>query len=73
AFFVGCDVSVQRAAHYSRLFRFVNTSFEADSAPSSSTPKGFRRSEPPIMAGFSFTSTPSFEGVAAASWSLSPK
>ncbi|WP_242894487.1 hypothetical protein, partial [Stenotrophomonas maltophilia] len=55
----------QRAAHYSRLFRFVNTFFQgrltgvdvvADAA-SSLDPKVFRRCEPPIMAGLSALST----------------
>lgn len=60
-----------RAAHYSRLICFVNTFFQgrhtevdvvADAA-SSFAPRGFRRCEPPIMSGFSFPSTPSFEVV----------
>ena len=55
----------KRAAHYSRLFRFVNTFFQgrltgvdvvADAA-SSLDPRVFRRCEPPIMAGLSALST----------------
>ena len=55
----------ERAAHYSRLFRFVNTFFQgrltgvdvvADAA-SSLDPRVFRRCEPPIMAGLSALST----------------
>jgi hypothetical protein len=56
-----------RAAHYSRLFRFVNTLFRGPPHRSGrccrccfvvATRRSFRRSEPPIMSGFSFPSTP---------------
>jgi len=58
-----------RAAHYSRLFRFVNTFFQGrytevdvvDSAASTSDPRAFRRCEPPIMPDFFSPSTPSFD------------
>src|SRR5689334_4579792 len=60
-----------RAAHYSWLFRFVNTLFSRAASPKwtllpmllrRATRRSFRRSEPPIMSGFSFPSTPCFEG-----------
>ena len=61
-----------RAAHYSRQIRFVNTFFQGRFAVAkrycrycfvAPTRRSFRRSEPPIMSGFSFPSTPSFEEV----------
>ena len=61
-----------RAAHYSRQIRFVNTFFQGRFAVANrccrccfvvATRRSFRRSEPPIMSGFSFPSTPSFEEV----------
>ncbi|WP_262225995.1 hypothetical protein, partial [Stenotrophomonas maltophilia] len=64
------------AAHYSRLFRFVNTFFQgrltgvdvvADAA-SSLDPKAFRRCEPPIMPDFSSPSTPSFDHLVRRWW-----
>ncbi|MDN8648452.1 hypothetical protein Q0S62_08480, partial [Stenotrophomonas indicatrix] len=64
------------AAHYSRLFRFVNTLFQgrltevdvvADAA-SSLDPKAFRRCEPPIMPDFSSPSTPSFDDLVRRWW-----
>ena len=61
-----------RAAHYSRLICFVNTFFQGRFTEVNRccrcrfvvpTRRSFRRSEPPIMSGFSFPSTPSFEEV----------
>jgi len=60
-----------RAAHYSRLFRLVNTFFQGRFTEVNRCCRcrfvvrlrGFRRCEPPIMSGFSFPSTPSFEEV----------
>jgi len=61
-----------RAAHYSRQIRFVNTFFQGRFAVANrccrccfvvATRRSSRRSEPPIMSGFSFPSTPSFEAV----------
>ncbi|WP_235648710.1 MULTISPECIES: hypothetical protein, partial [Stenotrophomonas maltophilia group] len=66
----------QRAAHYSRLFRFVNTFFQgrltgvdvvADAA-SSLGPRAVRRCEPPIMPDFSSPSTPSFDQLVRRWW-----
>ncbi|HHA2765695.1 TPA: hypothetical protein ACOEQU_004102, partial [Stenotrophomonas maltophilia] len=65
-----------RAAHYSRLFRFVNTFFQgrltgvdvvADAA-SSLDPRAFRRCEPPIMPDFFSPSTPSFDHLVRRWW-----
>ena len=65
-----------RAAHYSGLFRFVNTFFQGrltevgvvDSAASTLNPKAFRRCEPPIMPDFSSPSTPSFDQIVRRWW-----
>lgn len=61
-----------RAAHYSRLICFVNTFFQGRFTVVNRCcrcrfvvpiRRSFRRCEPPIMSGFSFPSTPSFEVV----------